>query len=183
MALLRLVPLPALLAALLAPAPPDASDARYLLPYPIGAKHVLLQGNAGPWGHQGAAEFAFDFQMPIGTAVAAARAGTVSKVEESFANATRKPGEENFVFVDHGDGTYGRYYHLDREGALVAPGDPVVAGQSIARSGDSGASAGPHLHFDVTRGCAEWGCQTVAITFANAGENPLVQGREYEAKR
>lgn len=182
MALLRLVPFPALLVAFLAPAPPEAPAARYLLPYPVGAKHVLLQGNAGPWGHQGAAEFAFDFQMPIGTPVAAARAGTVLKVEESFANATRKPGEENFVFVDHGDGTFGRYYHLDRDGALVDEGDAVAAGQEIARSGDSGASAGAHLHFDVTRACAAWGCQTVPIEFANAVENPLVQGREYEAR-
>ena len=182
MVLLRLVPLPALVVAFLAPSAPDSTSPRYLLPYPVGAKHVLLQGNAGPWGHQGAAEFSFDFQMPIGTAVAAARAGTVLKVEESFANATRKPGEENFVFVDHGDGTFGRYYHLDRDGALVAAGDAIAAGQSIARSGDSGASAGPHLHFDVTRGCADWGCQTVPIEFANATENPLVQGREYEAK-
>ena len=106
----------------------------------------------------------------------------MSKVEESFANATRKPGEENFVFVDHGDGTFARYYHLDRDGALVAPGDAVAAGQPIARSGDSGASAGPHLHFDVTRACADWGCQTVPIEFVNAVENPLVQGREYEAR-
>lgn len=161
----------------------EPATPRYVLPFPVGATYELLQGYAGPWGHQGAAEFAYDFRMPIGTEVVAARAGVVARVEASFANATRKPGEENYVFVDHGDGTFARYYHLDRGGALVAAGATVAAGQPLARSGDSGASAGPHLHFDVAKECAEWGCQTIPIEFANATENPLVAGRSYEAKR
>ena len=44
---------------------------------------------------------------------------------------------------------------------LVSVGQRVPAGQEVGRSGDSGASAGPHLHFDVTRGCPDWGCQTI----------------------
>ena len=119
--------------------------------------------------------------MPIGSRVAAARAGVVVRTEASHADATRKGGEENFIFVDHGDGTFGRYYHLTRGGVLVAVGQRVLAGQEIGRSGDSGASAGPHLHFDVTRGCPDWGCQTIPVRFGNSAGNPLLQGQEARA--
>ena len=54
---------------------------RYLLPYPVGTSFLLLQGNNGPWGHEGKAAFAFDFKMPIGSKVTAARDGVVVKVE------------------------------------------------------------------------------------------------------
>lgn len=153
----------------------------YRLPFPVGASYSVLQGYDGEWGHQGAAAYAYDFAMPIGSPVTAARAGVVLKTEAAHADATRKPGKENFVFVDHGDGTFGRYYHLTRGGVLVAVGQRVVAGQEIGRSGDSGASAGPHLHFDVTRGCPDWGCQTIPVRFENSGGNPLVRGQTYQA--
>jgi murein DD-endopeptidase MepM/ murein hydrolase activator NlpD len=68
------------------------------------------------------------------------------------------------------------------DGVLVAMGATVAPGDTIGRSGDTGASAGPHLHFDVTRGCLEWGCQTIPIRFRNvAGADSLVQGRTYTA--
>jgi murein DD-endopeptidase MepM/ murein hydrolase activator NlpD len=153
----------------------------YVLPYPPGSSYKVLQGYAGPYGHKDHAEFGYDFQMPIGSAVIAARGGVVVKVVESNSDATRRPGEENVVVIKHSDGTFGRYYHLTREGALVAVGDKVAQGVRIALSGDSGASAGPHLHFDVTKECLEWGCQTVGIKFTNVTENPLKQGVTYEA--
>lgn len=156
-------------------------DSLYVLPYAVGENYLLIQGNRGPFGHEGAAEFAFDFRMPIGTAVHAARPGTVVAVEERFADGTRQGGEENYVFVKHSDGTFGRYYHLKQGGALVEQGDRVERGQQICRSGNSGASAGAHLHFDVTEACPEWGCQTIPVRFFNAAENPLESGESYRA--
>jgi murein DD-endopeptidase MepM/ murein hydrolase activator NlpD len=100
---------------------------------------------------------------------------------ETFADGTRVPGEENVVVIEHADGTFARYYHLTRDGALVAVGDAVAQGEKIALSGNSGASAGPHLHFDVTKGCYDWGCQTIPVEFGNAKENPLKAGEAYEA--
>ena len=156
------------------------NTATYILPYPKEAKYKLLQGYNGPYGHKGHAEFGYDFQMPIGSPVIAARDGEVIKVVENNSDGTRKPGEENVVVIKHSDGTFARYYHLTEEGALVSVGDKVKQGSRIALSGDSGASAGPHLHFDVTKDCHDWGCQTIKIEFSNVKENPLKQGEIYE---
>jgi murein DD-endopeptidase MepM/ murein hydrolase activator NlpD len=157
-------------------------EPQYVLPFPVGDSARLIQGNNGPYGHEGHAAFAFDFIMKIGSPVVAARAGIVVAIEERFRDATRKPGEENFVIVDHQDSTFARYYHLTTDGALVAPGDAVAAGDTIARSGDSGASAGAHLHFDVTRECHKWGCSTIPIGFTNASPDSLTAGRYYHAR-
>jgi murein DD-endopeptidase MepM/ murein hydrolase activator NlpD len=155
---------------------------RYQLPIPVGDSARLIQGNNGPYGHEGHAAYAFDFILKIGSNVVAARTGVVVAAEERFRDATRKPGEENFVIVHHGDSTYARYYHLTTDGALVGVGDSVHAGDTIARSGDTGASAGPHLHFDVTRGCYRWGCGTIPVAFANVAPDSLIPGRYYHAR-
>lgn len=155
---------------------------RYQLPIPVGDSARLIQGNNGPYGHEGHAAYAFDFILKIGSPVIAARSGVVVAAEERFRDATRKPGEENFVIVHHGDSTYARYYHLTTDGALVGVGDSVHAGDTIARSGDSGASAGAHLHFDVTRECYRWGCGTIPVAFANVAPDSLIPGRYYHAR-
>jgi len=84
----------------------------YILPYPTASSCKLLQGYNGPYGHTGAVEFAYDFQMPIGSPVNAARDGEVVSVVEKNNDGTRAPGEENVVVIKHSDGTFGRYYHL-----------------------------------------------------------------------
>lgn len=109
--------------------------------------------------------------MPIVSPVIAARDGEVIKVEERNLDGTRVLGEENVVIIKHSDGTFARYFHPTKPGALVSTGDKVAQGTRIALSGNSGASAGPHLHFDVTKGCFEWGCQTIKIDFSNVKEN------------
>lgn len=157
----------------------ERSGGEYILPYPVGMHCKLLQGNNGPYGHTGPAEFAYDFQMPLGSPVIAARGGEVVKVVESNNDGTRVPGEENVLVIKHSDGTFGRYYHLTKNGVLPSIGDKVAQGNRIALSGNSGASAGPHLHFDVTKGCYDWGCQTIKIEFKNTRENPLRQGEVY----
>lgn len=173
--------LPFCLLLLLAPADHAQTQGpdTYRLPFPAVPKRKLVQGNNGPYGHTGHAQYAFDFLMPLDSPVLAARVGRVVAIEAKYANGTRVPGEENFVMIQHADSTFGRYYHLAQGGVHVSVGQIVSAGDTIGRSGDSGASAGPHLHFDVTRSCRDWGCQTIPVHFANAGADSLIAGHSY----
>ena len=53
------------------------------------------------------------------------------------------------IYIDHGNGYVTKYAHNSR--ALVAQGQRVEKGQRIARSGNTGNSTGPHLHFEIVR--------------------------------
>jgi murein DD-endopeptidase MepM/ murein hydrolase activator NlpD len=54
------------------------------------------------------------------------------------------------VVIRHRDGRYSQYAHLSA--VTVSAGRPVNAGQRIGRSGSTGNSTGPHLHFEVRTG-------------------------------
>ncbi|MCT4357196.1 M23 family metallopeptidase [Streptomyces sp. Je 1-79] len=58
----------------------------------------------------------------------------------------------NHVILELGDGTYAMYAHLKRGSLTVRPGDRVVAGQELARCGNSGNSTEPHVHFQLMDG-------------------------------
>lgn len=147
--------------------------ARYVLPYPVGQAYLCSQGFTGNRGHTGSFRFAADFDMPIGTVVTAARAGQVEFVEDGNSDQDRDIGATNLVVVSHGDGTFARYCHLTKGGALVRVGDQVSAGDRIGLSGMSGSGLPlPHLHFDVTTQCPQVTCQTAPFCFRNAIPHP-----------
>jgi murein DD-endopeptidase MepM/ murein hydrolase activator NlpD len=129
---------------------PAPSLSPYVLPYAIGHGHSVSRtfGHYTPL-NRGVGLYAIDFPMPIGTSVHAARAGVVVAVEERFSDADRATFHENWVMIRHGDGTVARYLHLTTKGALVEVGQRVAQGQPIGRSGNSGPTTGPHLHFDI----------------------------------
>lgn len=58
-------------------------------------------------------------------------------------------GYGNLVVVDHGLGVVTRYAHMEANDLMVVVGQPVSAGQQIARVGSTGDSTGCHLHFEV----------------------------------
>lgn len=61
----------------------------------------------------------------------------------------------NYVKIDLGDGVTASYLHLQSGSVGVQAGDTVTRGQVIARVGNSGATAGPHLHFQLNDATGE----------------------------
>jgi hypothetical protein len=121
-------------------------------PFPSGFASRIYQGANGNETHFGADAESVDFTVPEGTNVAAARSGLVIETREDSntgcGDATCAD-QANYIVIDHGNGTRGRYYHLQQNGVLVNVGDVVCSGQLIGKSGNTGYSGGPHLHFDV----------------------------------
>jgi murein DD-endopeptidase MepM/ murein hydrolase activator NlpD len=81
---------------------------------------------------------------PRGTAVRAAENGVVAYAGEEL------KGFGRLLLVKHADGWVTAYAH--NEDLLVAAGDRVTRGQTIARVGSSGHVDRPQLHFEVRRG-------------------------------
>lgn len=145
---------------------------RYLLPYADGTSYRVLQGFGSRFSHRGNEQYAIDFNMPVGTPVHAARGGIVARTVESHDKGCWEDGcgqFANFIVVLHDDGTTGEYYHLQQNGALVAPGDRVIAGQKIGLSGNTGHTTMPHLHFAVYRATSRARSQSVPFSFISAG--------------
>ena len=159
---------------------PAQESSPYVLPYEPGRSFVVGTGNCeAPHNRYSFEQYAYDFVMPIGTPIVAARDGEVILVEERFANGTRIPEQVNRIHVRHADGTVGSYGHLTTNGALVVVGDRVERGQIIGLSGDSGDSTAPHLHFGVFQAGA-----SIPITFRNTRPHPrgLIRGESYRAE-
>lgn len=81
-----------------------------------------------------------DFATPTGTKVLTTGDGIVARVGNH-------PFAGRYVEIQHGSQYKTRYLHLHR--VLVRKGEKVKRGQSIALSGNTGRSTGPHLHFEL----------------------------------
>lgn len=81
-----------------------------------------------------------DFRATVGTRIRATAPGTVT-------NAGLTGGYGNMVEIDHGNGVSSRYAHLST--VLVKVGDRIKVGDVVAKSGNTGRSTGPHLHYEI----------------------------------
>ncbi|MGW6292180.1 transglycosylase family protein [Streptomyces sp. NPDC055058] len=100
-----------------------------------------------------------DFPVPTGTSVKSVANGRVVSAgwEGSFGYQ---------VVVRHADGRYSQYAHLSA--ISVRNGQSVTAGQRIGRSGNTGNSSGPHLHFEVRTGPG-FGSDIDPVAYLRAG--------------
>ncbi|MBS1550353.1 MAG: M23 family metallopeptidase [Bacteroidetes bacterium] len=81
-----------------------------------------------------------DFAVAYGTDVQSTAAGKVIFSGE-------KGGYGKCVIISHGNGLATLYGHLSQ--LLVQNNQKIEVGQVIAKSGNSGRSTGPHLHYEV----------------------------------
>jgi murein DD-endopeptidase MepM/ murein hydrolase activator NlpD len=97
----------------------------------------VTSGFGWRWGrmHEG-----IDIAVPSGTPVVAVASGTV-------VYAGWLGGYGNLVVVDHGNGLSTAYAH--NTGIVAGVGASVGQGQTVAYSGSTGNSSGPHVHFEV----------------------------------
>ena len=116
---------------------------------PVSNWIIQTFGNYQPDGHTGV-----DYPCPVGTQVKAAADGVVLHV--GFMGGTYAdnpwwiaPSFAGYVYVvDHGH-FIGIYGHCKDASNWVNKGDRVREGQTLGLSGNTGASTGPHLHFEV----------------------------------
>ncbi|MFH1468060.1 MAG: M23 family metallopeptidase [Pseudomonadota bacterium] len=81
-----------------------------------------------------------DLAVPVGTPIAAAGDGAVTRARSDAVNG-------QYVLLSHGRGVTTAYCH----GAAlhVAKGEAVARGEVVMDSGNTGRSSGPHLHFGL----------------------------------
>ena len=137
------------------------------VPFPAGQAWPVSQGFEGTRTHNTPDSlYAVDIVMPIGTEILAVRDGVIMDIEEDFnrggVDADRYGDKANHVRLLHEDGTMSVYAHLDLASVVVRPGARVKVGQVIARSGNTGYSTGPHLHFAVQQNL---GLQIASVPF------------------
>ena len=122
----------------------------YDLPFKEGTKQKVVQGYGGMFSHKNKA--ALDFSMPEGTPVYAARGGVIYSFKDNSNDGGlfRKNEEANYIIIKHSDGSFGCYWHLQKNGVVVKKGI-VSKGELIGYSGSTGFALRPHLHFAVKR--------------------------------
>jgi hypothetical protein len=121
---------------------------------PFEGDFKLIQAPHGTFSHfEGSQdEEAWDWAMPEGTPVLAAREGVVVATRSDCSLGAvdeALKSDANDVIIRHGDGTFAEYQHLREGGVLVKLGARVAAGQPIGESGNTGYTSRPHLHFSV----------------------------------
>ncbi|MGN1124024.1 MAG: peptidoglycan DD-metalloendopeptidase family protein, partial [Eubacterium sp.] len=111
-------------------------------PVPSQTKITCDYGSAGYAGHTGV-----DFSCPSGSAVVAAESGYVFYTKQ----LTTSYGYHIVIMHDKTDsaGNYVYTLYAHNSQILVTDGQYVNKGQTIAYSGSTGNSTGPHCHFEV----------------------------------
>jgi murein DD-endopeptidase MepM/ murein hydrolase activator NlpD len=124
--------------------------------WPVANPRLNVADKAGEGdGHYGTARSrgshgGVDLVGPVGSPVMAAGAGRVVDIQP---NPSQTYGYQ--VVIDHGNGVFTQYAHLQAGSTTVRPGDTVTAGQQIAaigRTGNTPAQGDAHLHFEVRLG-------------------------------
>ncbi len=115
--------------------PPTVGSGKYI--WPLKDDFTRTSGFGARWGRQ---HKGIDLAVSVGTTVYAADGGTVIEAQYSGSYG-------NVVIIDHQNGQETRYAHNSK--LLVKKGDKVYQGQPIAKSGNTGRSTGPHVHFEI----------------------------------
>jgi hypothetical protein len=90
-----------------------------------------------------------DVALPVGTPLTAPADGIVTHKGQGGSGGVT-------LILKHADDLFTVYYHLQKPSHLPK-GSRFQRGQVIAQSGNTGASTGPHLHWEVRSPNSRWG--------------------------
>lgn len=122
------------------------TDSAELVPVRSTRRFGAARSGMPPRVDCGAGHCGVDLSGPRGRPVVAVAWGTVVRVEHSETGRDGKSGR--YVRIEHPDGVFTSYMHLDSIAAGLAVGDEVDAGQVIGTLGKSAIySSEEHLHF------------------------------------
>lgn len=99
---------------------------------------------------KGGFHYGVDIGNSRGTSIKAAADGVVSKAVSGCKEGAKSCGGRygNNIVIEHSNGTSTTYAHLSAVNVRV--GQEVEQGEKIGALGNTGASTGPHLHFEIT---------------------------------
>lgn len=165
----------------------EPSDSPYILPFKRGVSSEIMQSYCNPTNSHNNT-FAYDFVLEMGEDIIASRGGIAIEIQARFPDGNGVSGEENFVYIQHDDGSVIRYVHLMQNSVPFSEGTRVSQGQVIGKNGLSGGTPRPHLHFELFREFT-WSDKRFAlpINFKNAvgdldNNNGLINGKVYRAR-
>ena len=148
--------------------PASPAQSLYILPFQTGRTVNVSQSYCNPTNSHNFLH-AYDIDTEIGDTLVASRSGTVLFVRDQFADNNATSGEENWVWIQHADGSVMNYVHITTNGALVSVGDLVEQGQAFAISGNSGLTHRPHVHTALYRDATDFTRQaSIPIAYRNA---------------
>lgn len=122
------------------PSIPASGNGALSNPCPSAYISSEFGGRASPGGIGSTNHKGRDYAASAGSPIYAAASGTVTTVAYNGARG-------NYVVINHANGLSTLYQHCSA--TYVSVGQSVSVGQNIAAVGSTGASTGPHLHFEV----------------------------------
>ncbi len=155
---------------------PSQAASPYKLPWQAGDSRFVAQGNNSFTSHRGDHKHAWDFVMPLGEKIRAARAGQVRKIVDYLDGIGFN---SNFITIEHENGELSTYSHIKNLGALVKMGDSVKQGQPIALCGMVGQTVFPHVHFYVTK---LEGSVSIPVSFSDVPGGVPLAGKFYTSE-
>jgi hypothetical protein len=144
----------------------DRASSPYQLPYPGGTSAWVVQSNNSRKNHNGSQQFAWDFRLSCGKPVVAVRDGRVRPGFDDSHTGYGTSAPNNFIEVEHSDGTIARYVHIEQNSIRVTPNQPVTQGQTLATVGNVGNSMTGHIHFQVNRSGS-----SIAVSFQDVDDD------------